>query len=472
MAKRRTSSEKVSNTVTLAALAALGLAGAANADTLFDNPYVFGNGGDCSFSTTCAAANMRGDDFAAQEFTLTVPEVVTSASFTELDMGVTPTAVNWGFALANGPGGLPGAFLSAGTNSVASTVNLGMDGGSRVTQVYFGVGPQALAAGTYYFALQGVSSTVDTRLGFGMLPSGAAETHDGGVTWAPNYELVPPATSNSVAVSLYGTPTTGWNFNPAWPTTPPPARGDSFEGFTGFEVFLPGDQRNIVDVTGTYNSFNNPTTIVTYDPVSNQTLVEFTSSTGDRIPLGPGPGNFGPGHLAAPHFGFVAGIPGQDTGGEMLPPVKMQWVSASPPTEVPGLGVDFRSAATVGTWEYLIEYVNATADGMTTGNWHEFMFRGGAELSFLGSTDVPVTLSLAEYRISSTFIPLDDLNTDDLPPTGPGWTSMALVPDGTVLAPGETLFALSVPEPATWGMMLAGFGLAGATLRRRRAMAA
>jgi hypothetical protein len=29
-----------------------------------------------------------------------------------------------------------------------------------------------------------------------------------------------------------------------------------------------------------------------------------------------------------------------------------------------------------------------------------------------------------------------------------------------------------VPEPASWGLMLIGFGLAGATLRRRRALTA
>lgn len=29
----------------------------------------------------------------------------------------------------------------------------------------------------------------------------------------------------------------------------------------------------------------------------------------------------------------------------------------------------------------------------------------------------------------------------------------------------------AVPEPATWGMMIMGFGLAGATLRRRRTAA-
>ncbi|MCS6986475.1 MAG: PEPxxWA-CTERM sorting domain-containing protein [Sphingomonadaceae bacterium] len=27
----------------------------------------------------------------------------------------------------------------------------------------------------------------------------------------------------------------------------------------------------------------------------------------------------------------------------------------------------------------------------------------------------------------------------------------------------------AVPEPATWGLMIAGFGLVGAALRRRRA---
>jgi len=30
----------------------------------------------------------------------------------------------------------------------------------------------------------------------------------------------------------------------------------------------------------------------------------------------------------------------------------------------------------------------------------------------------------------------------------------------------------AVPEPAAWALMIAGFGLAGATLRRRRALAA
>ena len=35
-----------------------------------------------------------------------------------------------------------------------------------------------------------------------------------------------------------------------------------------------------------------------------------------------------------------------------------------------------------------------------------------------------------------------------------------------------TLADSAVPEPATWAMMIGGFGLAGATLRRRKALAA
>jgi hypothetical protein len=37
---------------------------------------------------------------------------------------------------------------------------------------------------------------------------------------------------------------------------------------------------------------------------------------------------------------------------------------------------------------------------------------------------------------------------------------------------GAGTFSAYIPEPATWGMMIAGFGLVGATLRRRGAVAA
>jgi PEP-CTERM motif len=187
-----------------AAAAALSFAGAAGAGVLYNNPFDFAaNNGDCSFSTTCAAAALRGDDFAAQEFTLTRTEIVTSASFSELDFSVSPTDANWGFIMADGPGGLPGTILATGTNTISSSPSIGSGtiGGApaNVSQNFFSVGTVALAPGTYYFAVQAVSPVFDTYLGQGVNNNGAAETHDGGVTWAPCYEGI-----CGVAVELFG----------------------------------------------------------------------------------------------------------------------------------------------------------------------------------------------------------------------------------------------------------------------------
>ncbi len=193
-----------------AAAAALSLAGAASAHTIYDNPYVLGNNGDCSWSTTCASIAFRGDDFAAQEFTLTKAVVITGATFTELDLGTTPTDMNWGFIAADGLGGLPGTILAAGTDIVGSTTVLGTDNlfGTtyNITKGSFNVGTVALGPGTYYVALQGISSDFNTFLGFGAAASGAAETFDGGLTWQQNYELASwlGGPTDSVAVGLFG----------------------------------------------------------------------------------------------------------------------------------------------------------------------------------------------------------------------------------------------------------------------------
>ena len=52
---------------------------------------------------------------------------------------------------------------------------------------------------------------------------------------------------------------------------------------------------------------------------------------------------------------------------------------------------------------------------------------------------------------------------------GPPLTYGAGVTDGREVLDYVTLDVASVPEPATWAMMIGGFGLAGAALRRRRA---
>lgn len=226
---------KLSNGLLGVTFAALSVATAAGAGTIYSNPYVFGSGGNCIFSTTCAATVGAGDVFAAQEFTLTSAAVITAASFTELDAGVTPTAVNWGFLLADGTGGLPGTILSAGADSFTSATILGTDIGYNVTQMNFGVGPQALGPGTYYFAIQAVSPTFYTFLGGGAATSGAATTTDGGATWAAGY----PGGGgySSVAVALYG----------AGGTVPEPASWAlMLVGLGGLGVALRGRARKVL----------------------------------------------------------------------------------------------------------------------------------------------------------------------------------------------------------------------------------
>jgi hypothetical protein len=201
---------KLSFVVAGAAVAALmGPATAVNAGTIFSNPFLTGNA-DCSFNTACAANVGRGDYFAAQEFTLATAAVVTAADFLELDAGTStgniPTDVNWGFLVADGPGGLPGTILAAGTD-VLSGVSDGTDPtfGLNISRMSWTLGTVALAPGTYYLAIQAISPTAFAYLNQGVLTSGAAGSADGGVTWAPGYACFPNGGClASVAVDLYG----------------------------------------------------------------------------------------------------------------------------------------------------------------------------------------------------------------------------------------------------------------------------
>ena len=180
-----------------AVAASAAFAGAAGASTVYDNPYS-GVNADCSFGTVCAADAGRGDDFAAQQFTLASADVITGAAFLELDPGTVPTDINWAFILADGAGGLPGTILASGTDNFTSAKIVGSSFGLNETELTFDVGTVALGAGTYYLALKADTTIHGNYLGFGVQGFGAAETHDGGLTWASTYEGAP-----SIAVSIF-----------------------------------------------------------------------------------------------------------------------------------------------------------------------------------------------------------------------------------------------------------------------------
>jgi hypothetical protein len=129
---------------------------------------------------------------------------VNSASFTIWDIGTQPTAVNWGIYSVGGDG-LPGSLMAFGSDTAFSSSQfLGDYAGYSIDQEFFNLPAVALAAGNYYLAIQAVSSDFFTYLSAGSAMSGAAETHDGGLTWQPFYGgegfII-----NSFAVGLYGT---------------------------------------------------------------------------------------------------------------------------------------------------------------------------------------------------------------------------------------------------------------------------
>jgi hypothetical protein len=161
---------------------------------------------------------------------------------------------------------------------------------------------------------------------------------------------------------------------------------------------------------------------ITYDSTTNLTTVEFYTSpfappADSTLPLGPGPCACG-GDNTVPHFGLSAEVPGGTTGGELIPPLNMEWTYGSSGTlVVPTVGVGMSSTGDTGQIYYLIEYVAATSGAESGGNYFELPYQGSYTFRFIGSGG-PVTLSDAGYFISPTEIPLSDLNLTDEPPTG------------------------------------------------------
>lgn len=189
----------------LASAAVIGLASTAHAGVIYTNPLSAAiDFGDCSFNNVCAAAFARGDDFAAQLFHLNGAAIITDASFSDLDHGAGPTDATWAFIMADGAGGLPGTILAVGTDAITTNNSLGTDGFYSFMEHVFNIGTVALGPGDYYFAVQAITTNFSNYLAAGTTTTGAAETHDSGVSWAPGYEGI-----GGVAVTLYGTGNVG-----------------------------------------------------------------------------------------------------------------------------------------------------------------------------------------------------------------------------------------------------------------------
>ncbi len=102
--------------------------------------------------------------------------------------------------------------------------------------------------------------------------------------------------------------------------------------------------------------------------------------------------------------------------------------------------------------------VTPTLAGFYTPVYGEAVDRIGA-MAFSGSHQGPLTFDLSAF--SGQLVNLRFQFASDYAAGGAGIQLDNLKVTGTL--------ASAVPEPATWAMMITGFGLAGAALRRRRA---
>jgi hypothetical protein len=167
---------------------------AAQADWVYDNLNTTNRLGDCSFSTTCATIFDRGDEFAAQLFTLSSTATIDEGAFSDIVDGSTASSVN--YAIYADVDGLPGGTALESGSATLTTTSADPDLSSFLET--FPIASITLSSGSYFFAVQAVTSNQSDFLQQGLVTSGAAETHDGGLTWSAGYE------NSSNGQELYG----------------------------------------------------------------------------------------------------------------------------------------------------------------------------------------------------------------------------------------------------------------------------
>ena len=213
-----------------------------------------------------------------------------------------------------------------------------------------------------------------------------------------------------------------------------------------------------------YNA-NGITVSDSYDPGTNTTTLVYSGTYGlasgatAHVGYGLAGGSNGGENTQSPAF---LGSSWDVGGGTLLPanPVLTETIS--------GAGTLNTSGTQATTFMLLHANVASAAGGTPVGQWAEFQVPTNAMGTPLFENDgtAPVTLSNVGYQLSSTLIPLDQLNSIDEPAS---YFTPLGIPDGTTLGPGQSV----VPEPGT--IVLLGVGAIGvaayAWQRRRRAKA-
>jgi hypothetical protein len=185
------------------------ISGGANSGILYSNDpdLTTKQNGDCVYNTNCGSwfFGSGSSVYAAQQFSLAQTASVTGASFNSILIGPEPStasSVNWKILSADGAGGLPGTLVAFGNSVLANST--GPFGTFYSTTTFnFNISPTLLqGANSYYLGLQVVSEERGNYLSLGVSGSGAAQTIDGGSSWAYGYG----GSSNfaSVAITVLG----------------------------------------------------------------------------------------------------------------------------------------------------------------------------------------------------------------------------------------------------------------------------
>jgi hypothetical protein len=142
--------------------------------------------------------------------------------------------------------------------------------------------------------------------------------------------------------------------------------------------------------------------------------------------------------------------------------VQLDFQGGGQPLALPGTGV---SDQATGGPDFLVLYTQESLQGgASAGEWYELPFNPThGEITVGNNESNPITLSNVGYLISSTEIPLDQLNATDLPPSS--FLSLPSL-DGAVIPGGGIINATVVPEPPT--LVLCALGSVGLVRRRRR----